>query len=225
MNGGDIGGEHGQSDDGPRQRVARQKVVTAFASAPAQETRRDANADDPSQINQDDGPVKISTESDIRSVGCRMIYTNRQSSQATVSVGSVLTGLCLAKGMPVGHRFQYELCSKLVDAVSAPKPGNFLIRLGACSRWQLACCGSPVGGQTAPASGSRSSVPGLVRDAGQFGRDALVHLRNPRLKGQAGQARFGRKGAPATGVAAGKSLGPGRHRGQRDYPAHLGHAL
>jgi hypothetical protein len=30
---------------------------------------------------------------------------------------------------------------------------------------------------------------------------------NPKgLKGQAGQARFGRKGAPATGVAAGKSF-------------------
>ena len=59
MDGGDIGGEHGQTDDGPRQRVTRQKVVAPLAPAPLQEPRRDANADYPSQIDQDDGPVKI----------------------------------------------------------------------------------------------------------------------------------------------------------------------
>ena len=65
----------------------------------------------------------------------------------------------------------------------------------------------PACGQTAPAPGPDSSAPTLYEMPANSVETRWYTFENPKgLKGHAGQARFGRKGAPATGVAAGKSL-------------------
>jgi hypothetical protein len=66
---------------------------------------------------------------------------------------------------------------------------------------------SLAGGQTAPAAGPDSSAPTLYEMPANSVETRWYTFENPKgLKGQAAQARFGRKGAPATAVAAGKSL-------------------
>ncbi len=88
-----------------------------------------------------------------------------------------------------------------------PSPRNLLVGSGLLALMVGLLAGTPSRSQAAPAAGPDASAPSLYEMPDSSVETRWYTFENPKgLKGQAGQARFGRKGAPATGVAAGKSL-------------------